>query len=230
MRLAIIVPVLNEATTIGDALARLQPMRRRGVRVVVADGGSTDDSVARAADLADRVISVPRGRAAQMNAGARAPEAQDADVLLFLHADTVLPDDADRIVLRTLANSARVWGRFDIAIEGRSTWLPVVAASMNLRSRLTGIATGDQAIFVERSTFVALEGFPEIALMEDVEFCARAKRISLPVALRARVRTSGRRWDHHGAWHTILLMWRLRWAYFFGADPEDLARRYRHSR
>lgn len=222
--------MLNEAATLAAALARLQPMRQRGVRVVVADGGSTDDSVARASAFADRVLAVPRGRAIQMNAGARAPEAQDADVLLFLHADTVLPDDADRIVLRALANSARVWGRFDVAIEGESAWLPIIAAGMNLRSRLTGIATGDQAIFVERSTFVALEGFASIALMEDVEFCIRARRISRPLVLHERVRTSGRRWDQHGAWRTILLMWRLRWAYFFGADPDELARRYRHSR
>ncbi len=230
VKLAIIIPVLNEAATIDAALTRLHPLQQRGVRVIVADGGSTDDSVARAAARADRVISAPRGRALQMNAGARAPEAQDADVLLFLHADTTLPADADRLVLRALANAARVWGRFDVAIVGHSPWLPVVAAAMNLRSRLTGIATGDQAIFVERSTFVALDGFAPIPLMEDVEFSVRARRMSQPVALRARVRTSGRRWDQHGAWRTILLMWRLRWEYFLGADPADLAQRYRHSR
>jgi rSAM/selenodomain-associated transferase 2 len=230
MRLAVVVPTLNEAAGIEQSLARLAPMRGRGVRVIVADGGSADDTVARAAPLVDRALSAPRGRALQMNAGARAPEAQDADVLLFLHADTILPDDADRAVLRALANSNRVWGRFDVAIEGRSLWLPLVALLMNLRSRLTGIATGDQAIFIERSSFVALEGFAPIALMEDIEFCARAKRLSPPLALRAKVRTSGRRWDRDGVWRTILLMWRMRWAYFFGADPADLARRYRHSR
>jgi len=230
MQLAIIIPTLNEETGVQRSLAELGPLRARGVRVVVADGGSADQTVARAAPLADRVISVPRGRALQMNAGARTAEAQSADVLLFLHADTVLPDDADRVILRALANSNRVWGRFDITIDGRSAWLPAVALLMNLRSRLTGIATGDQAIFVERSTFVALEGFAPIPLMEDIEFCARAKRLSPPLALRNRVRTSGRRWDKDGVWRTILLMWRLRWAYYFGADPADLAQRYRDSR
>ena len=230
MQLAIIIPTLNEETGVQRSLAELGPLRARGVRVVVADGGSADQTVARAAPLVDRVISVPRGRALQMNAGARTAEAQSADVLLFLHADTVLPDDADRVILRALANSNRVWGRFDITIDGRSAWLPVVALLMNLRSRLTGIATGDQAIFVERSTFVALEGFAPIPLMEDIEFCARAKRLSPPLALRNRVRTSGRRWDKDGVWRTILLMWRLRWAYYFGADPADLAQRYRDSR
>jgi rSAM/selenodomain-associated transferase 2 len=230
MRLTIIIPTLNEGAAIGRTLARLGPLRARGVHVVVADGGSTDDTVAQAVALADRVVSTARGRALQMNAGARAPEAQGADVLLFLHADTTLPDDADRLVLRGLANSRCVWGRFDVSIVGRSAWLPFIAASMNLRSRLTGIATGDQAIFVERSTFTALDGFAPIPLMEDVEFCTRARRLSRPLALRARVLTSGRRWDEHGAWRTVLLMWQLRWAYFFGADPADLAQRYRHSR
>src|SRR5215467_5024741 len=166
MKLAIVIPVLNEEATLERTLGQLAPMRRRGVRLVVADGGSADASVARAAALADRVVSAPRGRALQMNAGARAPEAQEADVLLFLHADTVLPAEADRTVLQALANSNRVWGRFDVAIDGRSAWLPWIAAAMNLRSRLTGIATGDQAIFIERSSFIALEGFAPIPLME----------------------------------------------------------------
>ncbi|GMV59078.1 MAG: glycosyl transferase [Betaproteobacteria bacterium] len=230
MRLAIIVPVLNEARGIEAALARLAELRARGARVIVVDGGSGDGTVRRAAPLADRVIETPRGRALQMNAGARAPEAADADVLLFLHADTQLPPDADRIIFRTLANSDRCWGRFDVSIDGRSRWLPVVEALMNWRSRLTGIATGDQAIFVERGAFLALEGFASIPLMEDIEFCKRAKRISPPLALAARVTTSGRRWEKHGVWRTILLMWRLRLAYFFGADPAELARRYRDAR
>jgi rSAM/selenodomain-associated transferase 2 len=230
MRLAIIVPTLNEAATIEATLARLAPLRARGVKVVVADGGSRDDTVRRAVPLADRVLACPRGRSLQMNAGARAPEAADADVLLFLHADTRLPEDADRIVLRALSNSLRVWGRFDVEIEGESRWLRVIARLMNWRSRLSGIATGDQAIFVERSSFVALEGFAPIPLMEDIDFSRRAKRLSRPLALSARVVTSGRRWQKHGVWRTILLMWRLRLAYFFGADPRELAQRYRDLR
>src|SRR5262245_25097943 len=204
MRLAIVIPTLNEAATIEPTLRALAPLRQRGVSVIVADGGSTDDTVARTAPLSDRVVAAPRGRALQMNAGARAPEAQAADVLLFLHADTALPEDADRIVLRELANSPRVWGRFVVVIEGRSQRFRVGGTMMNLLSRYSGIATGDQALFVERSSFLALEGFAPIPLMEDIEFCRRAKRLSRPLALRDCVRTSGRRWEQHGVWRTIV--------------------------
>lgn len=240
MRLAIIIPTLNEAATIEAALARLAPLRARGVRVIVADGGSTDDTVRRAlargtsgtegTSGADAVVPAPRGRGRQMNSGARHPLAMESDVLLFLHADTQLPPDADRLVLRTLSNTTHVWGRFDVAIAGNARMLAVVAAMMNARSRWTGIATGDQAIFIERSAFVALEGFAPIALMEDIDFSRRARQLSPPLALREKVVTSGRRWEQHGVWRTIWLMWRLRLAYFFGADPSELARQYRNTR
>lgn len=230
MRLAIIVPVLNESATIERALAALAPLRARGARVIVVDGGSGDGTLTRAAAWADRTLVAARGRALQMNAGGRTPEAAEADVLLFLHADTALPDDADRSIFRALSNSRCVWGRFDLDIEGRSRWLPLVAFMMNWRSRLTGICTGDQALFVTRGAFLALDGFAPIALMEDIEFSRRARRLSAPLALSERVRTSGRRWDEHGAWRTIVLMWRLRLAYFLGADPDELARRYRSAR
>jgi rSAM/selenodomain-associated transferase 2 len=229
-RLAVIVPVLDEAAGIEATLAALQPLRTRGVPLIVADGGSSDTTVRLAAPLADRVVSAPRGRALQMNAGARTPEAQAADVLLFLHADTRLPDDADRTLLRALARTARCWGRFDITIDGRPAVLRLVARLINLRSRLTGIATGDQAIFVTRAAYAALEGFAVIPLMEDIDFCRRAKALSRPLCLRARVLTSGRRWERDGVWRTILLMWRLRLAYWLGADPAELARRYRAAR
>jgi rSAM/selenodomain-associated transferase 2 len=230
MRLAIIIPALDEAATIEAALARLAPLRQRGTVVIVADGGSSDDTPARAARLADLVVASPRGRALQMNAGARAEFATAADVLLFLHADTRLPDEADRIVLRALANSDRCWGRFDVALDAAGWPLRMVAALMNWRSRLTGIATGDQAIFVERSAYLALDGFAPLPLMEDIDFCRRAKRLSAPVALRERVITSARRWQQHGVWRTVVLMWWLRLAFFLGADPARLARRYRHVR
>jgi GT2 family glycosyltransferase len=153
---------------------------------------------------------------------------------LFLHADTHLPPEADRVIFRALANSNRVWGRFDVtinAIEPRHRIaLRVVAWFMNWRSRLTGIATGDQAVFVERGTFLALGGFAEIPLMEDIEFCRRARRLSRPIALPERVSTSGRRWEKNGVARTIMLMWRLRAAYFLGADPSQLAQRYRSTR
>jgi len=230
MQLAIIVPALDEAATIEAALQRLAPLRRRGARVIVVDGGSHDDTAPRAAPLADRVLTAPRGRALQMNAGAQAAEAADADVLLFLHADTRLPEEADRLVARALADGAHSWGRFDVRLDADGWPLRLIEALMNGRSRATGIATGDQAIFVTRSAFAWLNGFAPLPLMEDIDFCSRAKRLTKPAALRARVLTSARRWQRDGVWRTVALMWRLRLAYFFGADPQALARRYRDAR
>lgn len=223
--LSLVVPVLEESAGIAATLAPLQALRARGVELVVVDGGSADDTVARATPLADRVLAAPRGRASQMNAGAAAAR---GDALLFLHADTRLPEDADALVARALAG--RDWGRFDVRIEGRSALLPLVAAMMNLRSRLTGIATGDQAMFIRREAFEAAGCFPAIPLMEDIELSARLKRLSPPACLREAVTTSGRRWDRHGALRTIMLMWSLRLRYFLGASPEALARAYRTER
>jgi rSAM/selenodomain-associated transferase 2 len=222
-KLSIIIPVLDEADHIASALQALTPLRARGAELIVVDGGSTDGTVAQATSLATFVIASPRGRAIQMNAGAAIAS---ADVLLFLHADTRLPPDADRLVLDGFARSRRAWGRFDVTIEGAHPLLPLVAASMNLRSRLTGITTGDQAMFMRREAFTATGGFPEIALMEDITFARNLKRVSRPLNLCARVTTSGRRWEKRGVVRTIVLMWRLRLAYFFGVKPNDLARRY----
>jgi rSAM/selenodomain-associated transferase 2 len=221
--LSIIIPVLDEAAGIAGTLAALAPCRARGSEVIVVDGGSRDGTADLSRPLADRVLHAPRGRATQMNAGAAA---SCGDVLLFLHADTRLPEDADRLILERIAASRRAWGRFDAAIDGRSPLLRLVAASMNLRSRITGIATGDQATFVTRAAFDRVGGFPEIALMEDVVLSARLKRVSRPIAFRERVITSGRHWEKRGVARTILLMWRLRLAHFFGAEPATLARRY----
>lgn len=221
MRLSIIVPVLNEAGGIRNALAALQPLRVRGHEVIVVDGGSDDSTAMLAAPLADQVLATRRGRAVQMNAGAAAAK---GEALLFLHADTLLPAQAESLVCAALGKSA--WGRFDVVIEGRSRLLALVAGSMNLRSRLTGIATGDQAIFARREAFSRAGGFPEIALMEDIAFSKRMKTLSRPACLRERVATSARRWEANGVLRTIVLMWRLRLAYFLGARPEELARRY----
>jgi rSAM/selenodomain-associated transferase 2 len=217
-RLTIIVPVLNEARGLAGTLQALAPLRGRGHEVIVVDGGSADASAAIAAPLVDRVLRAPRGRAAQMNAGARAAA---GDVLVFLHADSQLPCHADQEILS--ATQRHRWGRFDVEIEGRHRALRVVAAAMNLRSRLTGIATGDQAIFVRREAFA---GFPDIALMEDVAFSTAMKRRGPPACLRSRVLTSGRRWESRGVLRTVLLMWGLRLLYALGVAPERLARRY----
>jgi rSAM/selenodomain-associated transferase 2 len=221
--LSIIVPVLDEAEGIAAALDGLAPLRHAGAELIVVDGGSSDRTVEIARDRADRVLTAPRGRASQMNAGAQAAAGK---VLVFLHADTRLPPGAIRLVLDGLARSGKAWGRFDIAIEGKNPLLAIVAAFMNLRSRLTGIATGDQAMFATRAAFRDAGGFPDIALMEDVEMSRKLKRVSHPLCLPARAVTSGRRWEKHGVLRTTLLMWRLRLAYFFGAEPATLARRY----
>ena len=221
MKLSIIMPVLNEATGIVAALTALQQLRARGVEVIVADGGSSDDTVKLAAPLCDRIVSSPRGRALQMNAGA---DAASGDVLLFLHADTQLPDNADRLVLDGLAQTGRVWGRFDVQFDGGA--LRLVSGAMNMRSRLTGIATGDQAMFVTRAAFEKAGGFPPIALMEDIALSTNLKRLGPPLCLSARITTSSKRWRDKGAVRTILLMWSLRLRYFLGADPDKLARAY----
>lgn len=218
-RISIVVPVLDEAARIVAELEALQSLRAAGHEVIVVDGGSRDRSAELAAPLVDRVLRAPRGRALQMNAGARAAR---GEMLLFLHADTRLPPDAASAVL-----ARGDWGRFDVAIEGRHALLPVIARMMNLRSRLTGIATGDQAIFVRRTLFERLGGYAEIPLMEDVELSRRLRRVSRPVCLRLRAVTSGRRWEMRGVLRTVVLMWRLRLAYSLGADPHRLAERYR---
>lgn len=223
-RLSIILPTLNEAAAIRATLAGLQALRGRGVEVIVADGGSTDGTAALAAGWADRVLSAPRGRARQMNAGAGAAA---GEVLLFLHADTHLPDGADSLVLDGLAAGGRLWGRFDVRIAGRPWLLRLVAFCMNRRSRWTGIATGDQALFVRRETFQALGGFPDQPLMEDIELSKRLRRLGPPLCLRQRAVTSGRRWEARGVWRTIGLMWRLRWLYWRGVPAERLAQEYR---
>ena len=221
--LSIIVPCLDEADGIGATLGALAPLRARGAEVIVVDGGSQDATVARARPLADAVVTAPRGRAAQMNAGAARAR---GEILLFLHADTLLPEAADALVVDGLQRLRRGWGRFDVAIAGRNSLLRVVAALMNARSRLTGIATGDQAIFVTRSLFTAAGGYPDIPLMEDVALSRRLKRFGPPLCLRHKLTTSGRRWEKRGVLRTIFLMWRLRLAYWLGADPRKLAVRY----
>lgn len=220
--LCIVIPVLDEAGQLAPALARLQGFRRRGVRLVVVDGGSVDGTLATARGLCDLALVAPRGRASQMNAGARA---LPATAYLFLHADTRLPDNADSLI-RAAWGTGPVWGRFDVRIESRRPVLRLVSLAMNLRSRWTGIATGDQAIFVQQDAFRAVGGYPDIALMEDVAISRALKRLGRPACLQQVVQPSARRWQRHGVLKTIWLMWRLRAAYFFGADPRQLARQY----
>ena len=221
--LSIIVPTLNEAAGIVACLEALQPMRERGVEVILADAGSRDGTVADASPLVDKVLSSPPGRALQMNAGAAVAR---GEVLLFLHADTRLPDGAERFILGGLHQKGRRWGRFDVRLSGTAPLLRVVEWMMNRRSRLTGIATGDQGLFVERRLFDEVGGFPPIALMEDLALSALLRRRGQPLCLEHRVIASSRRWEKHGIWRTIALMWRLRLAYYLGAEPARLAQIY----
>jgi rSAM/selenodomain-associated transferase 2 len=223
MQLSVVIPALNEAPRIETLLLHLRAWQARGAQLIVVDGGSADGTDELAARHADRVIATPRGRALQMNAGARAAS---GEALLFLHADSLPPPEADLQVISALAASGRCWGRFDVQIAGDNRLLPVVAMLMNWRSRLTGIATGDQGMFMTRGAFDAVGGFPAIPLMEDIAMSRALKRLSRPACLRQKMATSGRRWERQGALRTVALMWRLRAAYFFGADPAKLAVRY----
>lgn len=224
MKLSIIIPVLNEADNLPCLLAGLVPLRACGVEIVIVDGGSDDGSGEHAERAGVSIVRAARGRARQMNAGAAHAS---GDVLLFLHADTTLPPLADRLVTTALHSGVHVWGRFDVAIKGRARMLRVIAAMMNRRSRLTGIATGDQAIFVTRAAFDAVGGFPDLPLMEDIALSRRLRALSRPACLRQRATTSGRRWESRGVWRTIVLMWRLRFAFWRGVPAERLARQYR---
>ena len=227
MRLSIVIPVLNEADGIAFFLDSLQSMRHAGHELIVVDGGSSDATLQHAAPLADRIIRSPRGRAQQMNAGAAVAS---GEVILFLHADSIFPVGGAAAIAEALGASGRGWGRFNIRLTGDRFLFRTIEWFMNMRSRLTGIATGDQGIFVERQFFESIGGFPAIPLMEDIALSARLKRIERPICLNATIKTSSRRWERHGAWRTIWLMWRLRYAYWRGADPSALAQHYYSNR
>ncbi|OYV18915.1 MAG: hypothetical protein CG438_941 [Methylococcaceae bacterium NSP1-1] len=218
MNFSIIIPTLNEEKTIESCLSALQPLRSN-CEIIIVDGGSTDNTIVIAGTLADKVVSSDKGRARQMNNGARYAS---GNVLIFLHADTSLPENALQLIQQKL-NSSRKWGRFDIQLSGKHFMLKVIAQMMNWRSRLTGIATGDQVIFVTRQAFEKAGQYPEINLMEDIAICKALKKISPPICLKAKVISSGRRWERYGIYKTILLMWNIRLRYFFGADPQILA-------
>lgn len=223
MKLSIIIPVLNEAAALPALFDQLQQLHRQGVEILVADGGSYDGSTVIAEVYGYRVIHCAKGRATQMN---QAAAQATGDVLLFLHADTQLPDDAILQIRTALVTKKYLWGRFNVQITGSSWMLKVVSFAMNYRSWLSGIATGDQGIFIVRNLFNTVGGFPEQPLMEDIEISNRLRRHSPPACLKARVATSGRRWEKQGVWKTIFLMWRLRWAYWRGVPAEILIKEY----
>lgn len=220
-KLSIIMPTLNEAETIVAALTALQPLRQQGHEVIVSDGGSSDATVTLAQPLVDNLIHCKAGRSLQMNGGAAQAT---GDVLLFLHADTQLPDNAAQLI--EMALNKKTWGRFDVSLSGPQPLLRIIEFMMNWRSRLTGICTGDQAIFIRQGLFRAVGGFPAIALMEDIAISSRLKIQNRPARITTAVISSSRRWESRGILRTVVLMWLLRLAYFFGINPERLAERY----
>lgn len=227
LKISVIIPTLNEAAQIQMVLNALAPWRAAGHEIIVVDGGSRDNTVALAGPLADVLLHSAPGRARQMNLGAAQAT---GELLLFLHADSLLPVDAEPAVLEAIEKQERLWGRFDVRLSGHHPLLTVVAALMNLRSCLSGIATGDQAIFVRREVFERIGAYPPIALMEDIALSRRLKRLGRPACVHSPLLSSSRRWESRGILRTIALMWWLRLAYFLGADPKRLARWYRDAR
>ncbi|MDX2608037.1 MAG: TIGR04283 family arsenosugar biosynthesis glycosyltransferase [Woeseiaceae bacterium] len=223
IKISIIIPVLNEEMNLPDVLNNLQPFRSKGHEGVVVDGGSSDNSLLLAQQGADIVIVSKAGRAVQMNSGAAVAT---GDIFLFLHCDTFLPDNALKVVASHFQRD-NYWGRFDVQLSSNKFVFRLIERLMNLRSRLTSIATGDQAIFIERKLFTQLGGFPEIALMEDITICRLLRKQSSPVCLKQKVNTSSRRWENNGVVATVLLMWKLRLFYFFGVSADKLSHKYR---
>jgi rSAM/selenodomain-associated transferase 2 len=222
MGISVIIPTLDESAHMFGLLRDLASLRSAGHELILVDGGSLDDTMVLAEGRVDRILRAPRGRSSQMNAGARAASGA---VLWFLHADTRLTSDAPQALLNACQEGA-IWGHFDVRLSGRSALLRLVERAMNLRSRMTGIATGDQGIFVTRAAFERVGGYPEISLMEDIALSKALRRLGKPACLPTRLVTSSRRWEEHGVLRTILLMWRLRLSYALGADPDRLARLY----
>jgi rSAM/selenodomain-associated transferase 2 len=220
---SIIVPVLNEARTIAQTLFALKPLRERGVEIVVVDGGSRDETPLLARPLADQVIRAPGSRAHRMNEGAKAA---NGFIFVFLRSDIKLPDDADTQVMYGRARDTSVWGRFDLRYAGRHALLPLLARLVNWYSATRGVATGDQAIFVQREAFFRIDGFADIPFMEDVELSKRLHEISPPIRVTSRVIVPGRIFDEDGFWKTARDMVMLRLRYRFGGDPAELAQRY----
>ena len=222
-KLSIIIPVLNEESLITGQLQKLQDLREGGHELIVVDGGSRDRTPELAAPLSDHVLHSKPGRAVQMNAGA---EVASGDIVLFLHADTQLPASAPAELDQQFRVPGFLWGRFDVRFTGSSPLLGMVAFSMNLRSHVTGVATGDQAIFVDRLGFLQCGGFAAIPLMEDIELSKRLRHRAWPRRINTRVLVSSRRWERDGIIRTIALMWWLRLLYFLGTPTSMLSRIY----
>jgi rSAM/selenodomain-associated transferase 2 len=225
MRISIIVPMLNEEPTIVSTIAALHSFAR--AEVIVVDGGSTDRTREIISCTPAKLLSAPRGRARQMNAGAQ--EAQ-GDVLLFLHADTRLPPSALSDIQHALEDPTCVGGRFDVKLDRQEWVFRLIGKLINVRSRLTKSATGDQAMFVRRTVFEEVGGFPSLPLMEDIALSRLLKRKGRVACLRSQVVTSARRWEQEGVWRTVLKMWAFRLLFLAGVSPMRLKRFYGDAR
>ncbi len=222
VKISIIIPVLDEAVNLSRLNDCLQAVQQQGHEVIIVDGGSRDNTLSIAYQITGTVIVSMPGRALQMNSGAAIAS---GELLLFLHADTFLPENALKII-SDLSRKKNTWGRFDVRLSSSRFVFRLIEGLMNLRSCVTSIATGDQAIFIEGNLFEQVGGFPEIALMEDIEISRRLKKIARPVCIKQKVITSSRRWENNGVVATVLLMWKLRLYYFFGVSPEKLKQLY----
>ena len=221
-KISVIIPVLNEADTIVETLQKLQTYRSQAHELILVDGLSEDETMRLAAPLVDKIICTQKGRARQQNAGA---QIASGDILLFLHADTELPEKYDELIASQLKQTF-MWGRFNVRLSGQHWLLRIVEQFMNWRSCLTGIATGDQAIFLTRGSFDEIGGIPEIDIMEDIALSKRLKKLSRPACIKETVITSSRRWEEKGIMKTILFMWSMRLQYFLGVKPEILVKKY----
>lgn len=222
MFISIIIPVLNEEKAIQTLLPQLQACRQQGHEVIVVDGGSRDNTVLIAELFVDKVIQSDSGRAVQMNSGAAQAH---GDVLWFLHADTIIPNNALELIQAAMKNND--WGRFNVKLSGAHFLFRIIEKMMNVRSCISGIATGDQGVFVKKYPFEIVKGYPDIPLMEDIELSKKLKNISRPVCIKESLITSSRRWEQKGILTTVFLMWRLRFLYWFGVSADKLARQYK---
>lgn len=222
---SIIIPALNEANNIENTLANIEKMVQQGHECIVVDGGSTDDTLSICSQYNVTCLKSEKGRAVQMNYGAAHAK---NNILVFLHADTLLPYNAIAIINKCISakHSKYLWGRFNVKFTGQRFILRIIEFFMNLRSCITGIATGDQVVFIEKELFEKVNGFKQIPLMEDIEISKALKKYSRPICIKNKVITSSRRWELNGYWKTITLMWKIRLLYFFGVPADKLVKMY----
>lgn len=222
-KLSIIIPVLNEKQFLARNREAFTSLLKSGHEILIVDGGSQDNSIQAAHELGCKAFATKASRGHQLHYGA---ERSRHELLLFLHADTLLPLHATEVIVQTLSKPDRLWGRFNVRFSSSKLVFRVIAWLMNKRSCLTGIVTGDHAMFIRRECYFNCGGYSDIPIMEDVEFCLRLKRIASPVCLSDEVITSSRKWEQKGVFSTILTMWKLRLMFFFGISPEKLAKLY----